>query len=142
MKKDIEAEKPEDLMPGKCGAMVDRTGTCEYCKQIRIVKAHADDPQSEIDELATAECDCVTAKKRQKAETSVRVISEKIDKKYGGLPAETKAAIKCCLLPVALGQVKKVQFTGFGGISISIYRKDDNLKFIRTVTDQEEIGDE
>ncbi len=141
MKKNIEDEKPEDLAPGKRGALVDRTGTCEYCRQIRIVKAHPDDPQSEIDELATAECDCEDAKIRQKAETSVRVVAEKLKKHYK-LPDEVQGAILASLLPVALSQLKKASFTGLEGISYTIYRKDNKLKFLRTMTDQEEIGDE
>lgn len=142
MKKNIEDEKPEDLAPGKRGALVDRTGTCEFCRQIRIVKAYPDDPQSELDELAAEQCDCEMAEARQKAETSAYVVACKIDDHYGGLQKETKEAIKGCLLPVAAGQLKKVALTCEGGVSYSIFRKEGKLKFMRTVTDQEELGDE
>lgn len=42
-------------------AMVEHTGTCKFCNQLRVVKVPVDYDQKMIDEEVTATCDCEAA---------------------------------------------------------------------------------
>lgn len=134
----IEAEKPEDIKPGK---MVERQGTCKYCRQMQFVRAYPEDPQSEIDELVTDQCKCETAKSETKIKKAVFSLSRKLENSYKGMPADTRELLKGCLRPVASQTVKKVTVSCMDGVSYTVFRKEGILKILRSYTEQQEISE-
>lgn len=134
----IEEEKPEGIRPGK---MVERQGTCKYCHQMQFVKAYPEDPQSEVDQLATDQCKCDTAKSEVKIKRAVFSLSRKLESSYSGMPADTRELLKGCLRPVAAQTVKKVTVSCMDGVSYTVFRKEGMLKILRSYTEQQEISE-
>lgn len=98
-------EENKELEPGR---LITTTGTCKYCGQLVTIRAAAESSESERDDIATAECTCEDAKEAFKVETSVRVLTDKINERYAGMPADAREALISCLKPVAYGMLDKV----------------------------------
>lgn len=54
------------------------TGACKYCGSIRIVNAAADMTQTELDTIATEECDCEMAKNERNKEEQKEIATANI----------------------------------------------------------------
>lgn len=138
MAKDISKTKPEDLQPGR---LIDTTGTCKYCKNIVMIKADPDSTQKELDKIASAECSCQDGKDARDIEVSVRVLTEKINDRYIGLPEDARKALISCLKPVAYGKLEKITVKVDDATTIKIYRSSKGLNLKRTIK-EDDIMDE
>lgn len=138
MAKDISKTKPEDLKPGR---LIDTTGTCKYCKNIVMIKADPDSTQKERDKIASAECSCQDSKDAREIETSVRVLTQKINDRYSGMPEDARRALISCLKPVAYGKLDKITVKVDEAVTIKIYRSTKGLNLKRT-TKEDDIMDE
>lgn len=130
--------KPEDLQPGR---LIDTTGTCKYCKNIVMIKADPDSTQKERDKIASAECSCQDSKDAREVETSVRVLTDKINERYKLMPDDARMALVACLKPVAYGKLDKITVKVDESVSIKIYRSSKGLNLKRT-TKEDDIMDE
>lgn len=136
--RDFSKEKPEDLKPGR---LIDTTGTCKYCKNIVMIKADPDSTQKERDKIASAECSCKDSKDAREIETSVRVLTQKINDRYSGMPEDARRALISCLKPVAYGKLDKITVKVDEAVTIKIYRSTKGLNLKRT-TKKDDIMDE
>ena len=136
--KDISKEKPNDLEPGR---LITTTGICKYCGQLVTIRAAAESSGSERDRIATSECMCEDAKEAFKVETSVKVLTDKINERYEGMPDEARKALVACLKPVAYGMLNKVTIKVDESATIKIYRSAKKLNIKRT-TKEDDIMDE
>lgn len=136
--KDVSKLKPEDLQPGR---LIDTTGTCKYCKNIVMIKADPDSTQKERDKIASAECSCQESKDAREVETSVRVLTDKINERYKLMPEDARRALISCLEPVAYGKLDKVTVKVDEAVTIKIYRSTKGLNLKRT-TKEDDIMDE
>ena len=136
--KDLSKEKPEDLEPGR---LITTTGTCKFCGQIVTIRAVAESSESERDDIATAECTCEEAKEAFKLENSVRVMRDKINERYAGMPGDAREALISCLKPVAYRMLEKVTVKVNESATIKIYRSAKGLNIKRT-TKEDDIMDE
>ena len=134
----ISKMKPEDLQPGR---LIDTTGTCKYCKNIVMIKADPDSTQKELDKIASTECSCQDSKDAQEIETSVRVLTQKINDRYSGMPEDARRALISCLKPVAYGKLDKITVKVDEAVTIKIYRSTKGLNLKRTVK-EDDIMDE
>lgn len=138
MAKDISKTKPEDLQPGR---LIDTTGTCKYCKNMVTIKADPDSTQKERDKIASTECSCQDSKDAREIETSVRVLTQKINDRYSGMPEDARRALISCLKPVAYGKLDKITVKVDEAVTIKIYRSTKGLNLKRTVK-EDDIMDE
>lgn len=136
--KDVSKLKPEDLQPGR---LIDTTGTCKYCKNIVMIKADPDSTQKERDKIASAECSCQESKDAREVETSVRVLTDKINERYKLMHEDARRALISCLEPVAYGKLDKVTVKVDEAVTIKIYRSTKGLNLKRT-TKEDDIMDE
>lgn len=136
--KDLSKEKPEDLKPGR---LITTTGTCKFCGQLVTIRAVAESSESECDDIATAECTCEEAKEAFKLENSVRVMRDKINERYAGMPSDAREALISCLKPVAYRMLEKVTVKVNESATIKIYRSAKGLNIKRT-TKEDDIMDE
>lgn len=136
--RNISKLKPEDLQPGR---LIDTTGTCKYCKNIVMIKADPDSTQKERDKIASAECSCQESKDAREVETSVRVLTDKINERYKLMPDDARMALVACLKPVAYGKLDKITVKVDESVSIKIYRSSKGLNLKRT-TKEDDIMDE
>lgn len=136
--KDFSKEKPEDLKPGR---LVETTGTCKYCNNLVAIKADPDATEEEKDKIASSECSCKDAKDAQEVETSVRVLTDKINERYRGMTDSARHALISCIKPVAYGQLEYATFKVADGVSIKVYRGNKGVKLKRRTT-EEDIMDE
>lgn len=131
-------EENKELEPGR---LITTTGTCKYCGQLVTIRAAAESSESERDDIATAECTCEEAKEAFKLETSVRVLTDKINERYAGMPGDAREALISCLKPVAYGMLDKVTVKVNESTTIKIYRSTKGLNLKRT-TKEDDIMDE
>lgn len=131
-------EENKELEPGR---LITTTGTCKYCGQLVTIRAAAESSESERDDIATAECTCEEAKEAFKLETSVRVLTDKINERYAGMPVDAREALISCLKPVAYGMLDKVTVKVNESATIKIYRSSKGLNIKRT-TKEDDIMDE
>ena len=136
--KDLSKEKPKDL---ELGRLIMTAGTCKYCGQLVTIRAAAESSESERDRIATSECACEDAKEAFKVETSVRVLTDKINERYAGMPDKARTALISCLSPVAYGMLDKVTVKVDESATIKIYRSTQGLNIKRT-TKEDDIMDE
>lgn len=136
--KDLNKEKPNDLEPGR---LIKTTGTCKYCGQLVMIRAAAESSESERDRIATSECMCEDAKEAFKVETSVKVLTDKINERYEGMPDEARKALVACLKPVAYGMLDKITVKVDEAVTIKIYWSTKGLNLKRT-TKEDDIMDE
>lgn len=136
--RNISKLKPEDLQPGR---LIDTTGTCKYCKNIVMIKADPDSTQKERDKIASAECSCQESKDAREVETSVRVLTDKINERYKLMPEDARRALISCLKPVAYGKLDKITVKVDDAVTIKIYRSSKGLNLKRTVK-EDDIMDE
>lgn len=136
--KDITKEKPEDLKPGR---LVETTGTCKYCRNMVTIKASPGASEKERNEIASAECSCDDGKDARGIEVSVRVLTDKINERYGGLPDKARLALVACLKPVAYGMLDRVTAKVDDSTTIKIYRSAKGLNLKRTIK-EDDIMDE
>lgn len=136
--RDLSKEKPKDLKPGR---LVETTGTCKYCKNLVAIKADANTTEEERDEIASAECSCKDSKDAREAETSVRVLTDKINERYQHMPEDARKALISCLKPVAYGKLDKITVKVDESVTIKIYRSSKGLNLKRT-TKEDDIMDE
>lgn len=136
--KDVSKLKPEDLQPGR---LIDTTGTCKYCKNIVMIKADPEATEEEKNEIASADCSCQDGKDARDIETSVRVLTSKINDRYSGMPEDARRALISCLEPVAYGKLDKVTVKVNEAVTIKIYRSTKGLNLKRT-TKEDDIMDE
>ena len=133
-----KTDKPEDLNKGR---LIDMVGTCKYCKNNVFIKAAPDSTQEELDEIASTTCDCKDGKDARELETSVRVLTHKINDRYRGMPKDARSALISCLKPVAYGKLDKVSVKVDDATTIKIYRSTKGLNLKRTVK-EDDIMDE
>ena len=133
-----KTDKPEDLNKGR---LIDTVGTCKYCKNNVFIKAAPDSTQEELDEIASTTCDCKDGKDARELETSVRVLTHKINARYRGMPKDARSALISCLKPVAYGKLDKVSVKVDDATTIKIYRSTKGLNLKRTVK-EDDIMDE
>ena len=133
-----KTEKPEDLNKGR---LIDTVGTCKFCKNNVFIKAAPDSTQEELDEIASTTCDCKDGKDARELETSVRVLTHKINDRYRGMPKDARSALISCLKPVAYGKLDKVSVKVDDATTIKIYRSTKGLNLKRTVK-EDDIMDE
>lgn len=138
MARDLSKEKPEDL---KSGRLVETTGTCKYCKNLVTIKADPDATDEEKDSIASLECSCHDSKDAREIETSVRVLTQKINDRYSGMPEDARRALISCLKPVAYGKLDKITVKVDEAVTIKIYRSTKGLNLKRT-TKEDDIMDE
>lgn len=138
MVKDISIEKPEDLKPGR---LVETTGTCKYCKNLVVIKADPDATEEEKNKIASSECSCKDSKDAREVDTSVRVLTDKINERYGTMTDSARLALIACLKPVAYGMLDKVTVKVDDATTIKIYRSSKGLNLKRTVK-EDDIMDE
>ena len=131
-------EENKELEPGR---LITTTGTCKYCGQLVTIRAAAESNESERDDIATAECTCEDAKEAFKVETSVRVLTDKINERYAGMPWPAREALILCLRPVAYKMLDKVTVKVNESATIKIYRSSKGLNIKRT-TKEDDIMDE
>ena len=131
-------EENKELEPGR---LITTTGTCKFCGQIVTIRAVAESSESERDDIATAECTCEEAKEAFKLETSVRVMTDKINERYAGMPGDAREALISCLKPVAYRMLEKVTVKVNESATIKIYRSAKGLNIKRT-TKEDDIMDE
>ena len=137
--KDIgKTDKLEDLEPGR---LIDTTGTCKYCHNLVTIKADPKATDKEKNDIASAECGCKDGKDARTVETSVRVVTNKINEKYKYMPEDARRALISCLKPVAYGMLDKVSVKVDENVSIRIYRSTAGLNLKRT-TKQDDTIDE
>lgn len=136
--RDINKEKPEDLKPGR---LIETTGTCKYCKNLVAIKADPGATEEEKDSIASAECSCQDSKDAREIETSVRVLTQKINDRYSGMPEDARTALISCLKPVAYGKLDKITVKVDEAVTIKIYRSTKGLNLKRT-TKEDDIMDE
>ena len=130
--------KTKDLNKGR---LIDLVGTCKYCKNNVFIKAAPDSTQEELDEIASTTCDCKDGKDARELETSVRVLTQKINDRYSGMPEDARSALISCLKPVAYGKLDKVSVKVDDATTIKIYRSTKGLNLKRTVK-EDDIMDE
>ena len=133
-----KTDKPEDLNKGR---LIDTVGTCKYCKNNVFIKAAPDSTQEELDEIASQTCDCRDGKDARDIETSVRVLTDKINDRYNGMPEDARRALISCLKPVAYGKLDKITVKVDEAVTIKIYRSTKGLNLKRT-TKEDDIMDE
>lgn len=138
MAKDISKMKPEGIKPGR---LVETTGTCKYCHNLVAIKALPDATEEEKDEIASVDCDCQDGKDARDIETSVRVLTNKINDRYNGMPEDARRALISCLKPVAYGKLDKITVKVDEAVTIKIYRSTKGLNLKRTVK-EDDIMDE
>lgn len=130
--------KTKDLNKGR---LIDTVGTCKYCKNNVFIKAAPDSTQEELDEIASQTCDCQDGKDARDIETSVRVLTDKINDRYNGMPEDARRALISCLKPVAYGKLDKITVKVDEAVTIKIYRSTKGLNLKRTVK-EDDIMDE
>ena len=135
---DINKEKPKDLNPGR---LVETTGTCKYCKQLVTIKADPDATKKERDKIASSVCSCQDSKDAREVETSVRVLTNKINERYKYMPEDARKALIATLKPVAYGKLDKITVKVDDSVTIKIYRSSKGLNLKRT-TKEDDIMDE
>ena len=138
MVKDINIEKPEDLEPGR---LINTTGTCKYCKNLVVIKADPDATEEEKNKIASSECSCKDSKDAREVDTSVRVLTDKINERYETMKDSARLALIACLKPVAYGMLDKVTVKVDDATTIKIYRSSKGLNLKRTVK-EDDIMDE
>lgn len=138
MAKDISKMKPEGIKPGR---LVETTGTCRYCHNLVAIKADPEATEEEKDEIASADCSCRDGKDARDIETSVRVLTNKINERYDGMPEDARRALISCLKPVAYGKLDKITVKVDEAVTIKIYRSTKGLNLKRT-TKEDDIMDE
>ena len=138
MARDISKEKPEGIKPGR---LVETTGTCKYCHNLVTIKALPEATEEEKDEIASVDCDCQDGKDARDIETSVRVLTNKINDRYNGMPEDARRALISCLKPVAYGKLDKITVKVDEAVTIKIYRSTKGLNLKRTVK-EDDIMDE
>lgn len=131
-------DKPESLKKGK---LTETTGTCKYCKNLVAIKAAPDATEEEKNKIASAECSCQDGKDARDIEVSVRVLTEKINDRYIGLPEDARKALISCLKPVAYGKLEKITVKVDDATTIKIYRSSKGLNLKRTIK-EDDIMDE
>lgn len=136
--KDISKNIP---FPEGKGRLIDSTGTCKYCRNIVMIKANPESTQEERDEIASDECNCQDGKDARDIETSVRVLTNKINDRYNGMPEDARRALISCLKPVAYGKLDKITVKVDEAVTIKIYRSTKGLNLKRTVK-EDDIMDE
>lgn len=138
MAKDISKMKPEGIKPGR---LVETTGTCKYCHNLVTIKALPEATEEEKDEIASVDCDCQDGKDARDIETSVRILTNKINERYDGMPEDARRALISCLKPVAYGKLDKITVKVDEAVTIKIYRSTKGLNLKRTVK-EDDIMDE
>lgn len=136
--RDITKEKPEDFKPGR---LIETTGTCKYCKNLVAIKADPDATEKEKDKIASAECSCKDSKDAREVETSVRVLTDKINERYSTMAESARHALISCLKPVAYGMLDKITVKVDDSTTIKVYRSSKGLNLKRT-TKEDDIMDE
>ena len=136
--KNLSIEKPEDLKPGR---LVETTGTCKYCKNLVAIKADPDATEEEKNKIASSECSCKDSKDAREVDTSVRVLTDKINERYETMKDSARLALIACLKPVAYGMLDKVTVKVDDATTIKIYRSSKGLNLKRTVK-EDDIMDE
>ena len=136
--RDFSKEKPEDLKPGR---LIETAGTCKYCKNLVTIKAAPDATEKEKDKIASVECSCKDSKDARDVETAVRVLTDKINERYGTMPEDARRALIGTLKPVAYGKLDKITVKVDDAVTIKIYRSAKGLNLKRTVK-EDDIMDE
>lgn len=129
-------DAPEDLKG--TGEMIDITGMCPYCHQIKLTKGFSwEDPN----EVVARECDCYEAKRERDIRSSLSAVSTQIDLMFLELKDTiTLKAIRAALEPVARGEIDSVTFK-VESITFTIAKKNDKLMCIKKHTEVE-VADE
>ena len=136
--KNLSIEKPEDLEPGR---LITTTGTCKYCHNLVTIKADPDATEEEKNKIASSECSCKDSKDSREVDTSVRVLTDKINERYETMKDSARLALIACLKPVAYGMLDKVTVKVDDATTIKIYRSSKGLNLKRTVK-EDDIMDE
>ena len=136
--RDISKAKLENLSPGR---LTETTGTCKYCHNLVAIKADPDATEEEKNKIASAECSCRESKDAQEVETSVRVLTDKINERYQHMPEDARKALISCLKPVAYGKLDRITVKVDDAVTIKIYRSTKGLNLKRT-TKEDDIMDE
>ena len=136
--KDISKNIP---FPEGKGRLIYSTGTCKYCRNIVMIKTDPESTQEERDEIASDECNCQDGKDAREIETSVRVLTNKINDQYNGIPDNARKALISCLKPVAYGMLDKVTVKVDDSVTIKIYRSTKGLNLKRTVKEDDIMDD-
>ncbi len=136
--KDITKEKPEDL---KAGRLVETMGTCKYCHNLVAIKADPDATEEEKNSIASSECECKDAQKAADADTAIRVITDKINTRYEGMPEAARKALISALKPIAYGMLEKITVKVDNNTTVKIYRASNGLNCTRVVKDEDNIDE-
>ena len=136
--KDISKEKPENLAKGR---LVETTGTCKHCHNLVTIKADPKATEEEKNKIASTECSCKDGKDAMDIETSVRVLTNKINDRYNGMPEDARRALISCLKPVAYGKLDKITVKVDEAVTIKIYRSTKGLNLKRTTKEDDIMGE-
>lgn len=129
-------KKDESLGAGR---LIDTTGTCAYCQSVRIIKVDKDATEKEKNDIATLECDCEQAQRAAKAQTSVRMIREKIKDRYQDLPEKLQKALLNAVEPVAEGYAEVITIRQSDSVTFKIHMKKGSVNLKRVVKNEETI---
>ena len=82
--------------------------TCRFCGQTRLIQTVGDTPQSELDEIATDQCDCEQAKKYHNRQQKIRKATEWANGYFENMP-EVIPLFETAFKAVANFDVESVQ---------------------------------
>ena len=116
-------------------------GTCEYCKQRRIVNdIHEDMDEAEIDERATEECDCEGATMMRSMKRDADIAKLNIDNLFAEKSPVTAAVLKECIEPIQKGQIVNISIQVSDTVKASLKRNSKNVLIVnRTDTMKQEL---
>lgn len=138
MAKDISKMKPEDLEPGR---LIDTTGVCKFCNNFVTIKAPKDATKDELNEIASRECGCRDAQQAADADTSIRVITDNINSRYGYMKESARNALIALLKPIAYGYFDKATIKVSDNVTVKIYRDKSGLNCTRTTKEDDNINE-
>lgn len=138
MVRDISKMKQPEEIENK---LIETTGTCKYCNNLVTIKVPADADEEERDKIASSECGCKDARKAQDVGVAVRVITDKINKRYAGLSESARNGIIALLKPVGYGMLDKATVKVDDNTTIKVYRAKNGLNCTRTIKEDDNIDE-
>ncbi len=116
--------------------MIDRVGTCTYCGQTIMVKAHKDATGAEVNREAVLQCKCDEAKLEQKRQTDINVIEAYINRTLNA-PERVKHLLMAAVGDVGRGTIKSIDIKA-GESKYTIAPTSKGLKCSKVTTKTEE----
>ena len=111
-------------------SMRSKTGTCKYCRQYKVVQVPKDKEytQEELDDIATAECDCDGAEEEAKVRGKIKAAMDSIDRILVKRQKKDIAPVmQSAVELMARGKIKKVSINIDGDTTCSMYGKGSKI---------------